>query len=279
MKDMENYFVESLNMPSCELEQNPADYALTCAAATFPDGRTAADVFEESTFKVTQEALLPDRRLQRDPSRTLFSSPYATSSLHQFRILFGVYFERHWRDKKVLWTRMSLAVVFGLIVGVLYYGISTDQTGAKARIAVVFISLVYAGNVANMAIPSNVMLRPIVFRERGSHAYRLCPYYWAMLLAELPYITLQGSLFVFTFYFLVGFQPSVIHFLLFLFGFVILSMTTFSFSHLMASIAPNADVGTILSATVQSVFTLFCGFMLPYESIPIYWRPLYYLHV
>ena len=91
-----------------------------------------------------------------------------------------------------------------------------DQTGAKARIAVVFISLVYAGNVANMAIPSNVMLRPIVFRERGSHAYRLCPYYWAMLLAELPYITLQGSLFVFTFYFLVGFQPSVIHFLLFL---------------------------------------------------------------
>ena len=47
MKDMENYFVESLNMPSCELEQNPADYALTCAAATFPDGRTAADVFEE----------------------------------------------------------------------------------------------------------------------------------------------------------------------------------------------------------------------------------------
>ena len=42
-------------------------------------------------------------------------------------------------------------------------------------------------------------------------------------------------------------------------------------------IAPNADVGTILSATVQSVFTLFCGFMLPYESIPVYWRPLYYL--
>ena len=48
---------------------------------------------------------------------------------------------------------------------------------------VIFISLVYAGNVANMAIPTMVMTRPIVFRERGSNAYRLCPYYWAVLIA------------------------------------------------------------------------------------------------
>jgi ATP-binding cassette subfamily G (WHITE) protein 2 (SNQ2) len=278
VKDMENYFVETCQNPACELEQNPADYALACAAAVSFDGdTTAADLHDRSEWKRAQDAHLPERRSQRDPSRAAFASPYATSSLHQFNTLLRVYSLRHWRDKKVLWTRMSLAVVFGLIVGVLYYGIGTDQTGAKSRVGVVFISLVYAGNVANMAIPSNVMLRPIVFRERGSHAYRLCPFYWATLIAELPFVTLQGSLFVVTFYFLVGFRASVVHFMLYLFGFIILSMTTFSFSHLMASVAPNADVGTILSATVQSVFTLFCGFMLPYESIPVYWRPLYYL--
>jgi ATP-binding cassette subfamily G (WHITE) protein 2 (SNQ2) len=277
VKNMERYFVETCQSPACELDQNPADYALACAAASFSGDATAADLHDRSEWKRVQNARLPPRRTTRELLSGAFASPYATSSMHQFKILLGVYSLRHWRDKKVLWTRMSLAVIFGLIVGVLYYGVGMDQTGAKSRVGVVFISLVYAGNVANMAIPSNVMLRPIVFRERGSHAYRLCPFYWATLVAELPFVTLQGSLFVVTFYFLVGFRASIMHFTLYLFGFIILSMATFSFSHLMASIAPNADVGTILSATVQSVFTLFCGFMLPYESIPVYWRPLYYL--
>jgi len=171
---------------------------------------------------------------------------------------------------------MTLAIVFGLMVGILFYDVGSDQMGAKARISVIFISIVYAGNVANMAIPTMVMTRSIVYRERSSNAYRLCPYYWAVLMAELPFVIVQGLLFVFTMYFLVGFQ-SGLKFVLFSIGFVILSMLTFAFSHLMASISANADVGTILSATCQSVFTLFCGFLLPYASIPVYWSPLYYL--
>ena len=171
---------------------------------------------------------------------------------------------------------MSLAIIFGSMVGILFYDVGSDQVGAKARISVIFISIVYAGNVANMAIPTMVMTRPIVFRERGSNGYRLCPYYWAVLMAELPFVIVQGLLYALTMYFLVGFQ-SGFKFLLFAIGFGLLSMLTFAFSHWMATISANADVGTILSATCQSVFTLFCGFLLPYASIPVYWRPLYYL--
>ena len=273
---MEKYFVETCRNSACSEEQNPADYALMCAASTVGE-RTAADLHDISSWKEEQDGISQQQLSSDEVSDFAFDSPFATSSSNQFKILLKVHFLRHWRDKKVLWTRMSLAVVFGLIVGLLFFRIDTDQTGAKSRIGVVFISLVYAGNVANMAIPSSVMLRPIVFRERASHAYRLCPFYWATLIAELPFVTLQGSLFVVTFYFLVGFRASFGHFFLYLAGFVVLSMATFSFSHLMASISPNADVGTIISATVQSVFSLFCGFMLPFDSIPVYWRPLYYL--
>ena len=215
-------------------------------------------------------------------SKKLYNDPYATSSYVQFRVLLTVYFRLHWRDAKVFRTRFLLAIVFGSMVGVLFRDVGNDQVGARARISVIFISLVYAGNVANMAIPTMVMTRPIVFRERGSNAYRLCPYYWAVLCAEIPFVVVQALLFVSTFYFLVGFQygptqGGLVHFARFALGFVLLSLLTFSFSHLMASIAPNADVGTILSATCQSVFTLFSGFLLPYASIPTYWRPLYYL--
>ena len=55
-------------------------------------------------------------------------------------------------------------------------------------------TIIYAGNSANMAIPTVVQTRPVVFRERGSNTYRLCPYYWAVLLAEVPYMILQALL-------------------------------------------------------------------------------------
>ena len=299
---MEKYFINVCGCEAIEEGKNPADYSLECASKTnFHSGNamqilrqhgdetvtypTAADAYEahqklttvptESSINHTQDE---DHDNHNDDDNTAtYQSAYATSSWQQFNVLLGVYFKLHFRDTKVFNTRMLLAVVFGAMVGVLFFGVGNDQVGAKARISVIFISLVYAGNVATMSIPTMVMTRPIVFRERGSHAYRLCPYYWAVLVAEVPFVIVQATLFVSTFYFLVGFQSDLQHFLVFEIGFVLLSLLTYSFSHLMASVAPNADVGTILSATIQSVFTLFCGFLLPYESIPSYWRPLYYL--
>ena len=310
---MPEYLAKMCNCPMIKTEENPADYSLTCASTvdfTTGDGAerttwaTAADAFEalqlvnnssftaanstmateskSSSIQTTGPQQVFDRYRVEAQEKKLYDNSYATSSSVQFRVLLTVYFRLHWRDTKVFRTRFLLAIVFGCMVGVLFREVGSDQVGARARISVIFISLVYAGNVANMAIPTMVMTRPVVFRERGSNAYRLCPYYWAVLCAEIPFVVVQALLFVSTFYFLVGFQygsteGGAIHFIRFACGFVMLSLLTFSFSHLMASIAPNADVGTILSATCQSVFTLFSGFLLPYASIPTYWRPLYYL--
>ena len=281
---MNNYFVNQCGANPMEEGTNPADYSLTCASLTnFHVGQvkysTAADAFESFKFTNIDSNEEKENALNQDNIHDIddeiYDSPFATSEFQQFSILLKVYFLLHWRDKKVLYTRMSLAVVFGLMVGILFFGVELDQVGAKARVSIIFISLVYAGNVATMAIPTAVMIRPVIFRERSSNAYRLCPFYWATLIAEIPFVVVQGLLYSSTMYFIVGFQAE--HFMRFLGGFTLLSMLCFSFAHFMASISPNADVGTILSATCQSVFTLFCGFLLPYENIPFYWRGLYYL--
>ena len=52
-----------------------------------------------------------------------------------------------------------------------------------------------------------------------------------------------------------------------------------AFSQMLGFIAPNTDSATILTMLCNSVFSLFCGFMLPYASIPVYWRWMYFLSV
>ncbi len=283
VKMMERFFA-SIGLAPRATEANPADYALECASATLSQPfSTPADAYAASAFarETLEAAPSYQRRSGTNANRKplpppLYTDAFANSSWSQFLTLLGVYYRFHRRDYPVLRARFLLPVVFALIIGALFYDLQVDQLGAKARVSVVFISLIFAGNSANMAIPASVMTRPVVFRERHSNAYRLCPLFWATLIAEFPFVVVQGLLYSSTFYFLVGFQQDLVHFVAFAFAFVLLMMQTFSFSHLIASISPNADIGVILSAIVQSVFTLFCGFMLPFSSIPVYWRWAYY---
>ena len=67
------------------------------------------------------------------------------------------------------------------------------------------------------------------------------------------------------------------HVVSFLCCFLLCTVSCFAFAQLLSILAPNADTGTIILATSNSIFTLFCGFMLPYASIPTAWRWLYYV--
>ena len=101
------------------------------------------------------------------------------------------------------------------------------------------------------------------------------PYYFAVLFADIPFQILGGILFVVPFYFMAGFRlwgP----FLNFCVGFFAVMLVAHAFSQLLAFLSPNTDSATILTMLANSVFSLFCGFLLPYESIPVYWRWLYF---
>ncbi len=97
-----------------------------------------------------------------------------------------------------------------------------------------------------------------------------------MLLADVPFQVVCSALFLFPFYFMAGMRlwgP----FFNFSFCFFLVMLVTHAFSQLLAYVAPNTDSATILTMLANSVFTLFCGFMLPYASIPVYWKWMYFL--
>ena len=268
-------------MDPCPEDRNMADYALDFASGaytTHPNSTTtpltAADLYDASSWKKAILAHSPARR-GVTPGTAPFQSPFARSTLRQVATLMRSQFNYHARDFELLRTRTAAPFAFALIVGGLFFQMEHDQAGVKNRISFIFISLIFSANISNFAIPKQVATRPTVFRERTSNAYTLFPHFLTSYWSEMPFVLLSTLIFVLVSYFMTGLRLDT--FFPFLLCQILLSFTCFAFAYMMAALAPNADTATILSTLCSSVFTLFCGFILPLKSIPIYWKWLYYL--
>ena len=272
---MREYF-EGEGFGTCPPDKNPADYALDCAQPT--PNRNPADVYDASEWK--QQVLDGCPSKTGAPSSDLeFSSPYAASFRSQFKECLKTQAKYIYRDKPVVATRIITAVGFAVLVGVLFFQMKTDQIGAQSRIGLIFITIVYCGYSGMLSIPKNIDQRPVVFRERGSKMYSMLPFYLANVIADVPMLVIQTACYTVPVYFIAGMRLGSAHFILFVICCGTLNFCMFAFSDLIGALSPNSDVGTIINTIVNSVFTLFCGFLLPYDSIPGFWRFAYYLSI
>ena len=206
-----------------------------------------------------------------------FDEAYASSLFEQLSETWSIQLRYHYRDLSILKTRFAVPVVFAFILGLLFFQLEMDQDGAKNRISAVFITCVYTGSVSAFCIPKIVAQRAVYFRESSSNTYRLLPSFLSTFFSELPFVLVQAVLYLTPMYFLVGLRPGIEYFLPFMGCYLVLSVSMFAFAHFLAAAAPNSDTATILMMLFNSIFTLFCGFLLPYAQIPGFWRPLYYL--
>ena len=181
------------------------------------------------------------------------------------------------RDTPLLVTRMAISALFGAMLSVLFWDTPHDPFGAQSRVALAFITLVYSGYTSMLNIPKIVDLRAVHFREYSARMYRLVPYFASITVAEFPAQICQSMLYVLCYYFFTGLDPNMWTFVKFSLCNLLLAVTCNAFSGLMAVVCPNGDTAMILNTVLNAVFMLFCGFLIPYDTIPTYWRWLYYL--
>ena len=273
-----NEYFESEGFGRCPEGKNPADFALDCAQPT--PNRNPADVYDASDWKKSVLKGCPSDPENGAPVSELnFSSPYAAPFRTQFKECLKTQAKYIYRDTPVIATRVITAAGFGALVGLLFFQMDTDQVGAQSRIGLIFITIVYCGYSGMLSIPKNIDQRPVVFRERGSKMYSVLPFYLANVIADMPMLIIQTLCYCLPAYFMSGMRLGKAHFFLFVLCVGTLNFCMFAFSDLIGAMSPNSDVGTIINTIVNSVFTLFCGFLLPYPSIPSFWRFMYYLSI
>ena len=59
-------------------------------------------------------------------------------------------------------------------------------------------------------------------------------------------------------------------------GFWLLSESATAFSHFLSTACPSAGVAQVVNTLTLTIFAVFCGFIIPEESIPVFWKWMYY---
>ena len=164
----------------------------------------------------------------------------------------------------------------GLLAGAVFYDLGSGQTAPGSTVASFFFLLIIATFNAFTQITMIMLDRPAFYRERLAGSYRALVYLAGLIVPDLPFQALSFTLFILPQYFLAGFKMEAgAFFYFFICGFGA-SVLSFSVVNLIALVAINAPLATIMAGIFITLANMLAGFFIPKSEIPVWWIWGYY---
>eukprot|EP00667_Euglena_gracilis_P001974 EG_transcript_1975 len=262
----------------CPQYTNPADYIMKLLRLDVgKDGDTVADLRKDLGDKRSEEFIAewrrrePDYLVPREPPGELEPPAPLPSWAKQLRALFWRAFLNMARNKMLFRVRLGQAIFFGVFVGCIFLRLGYDQAAIQARIGAIFFTLINQTMPALMGIVHTFPAEKAVLnREHANGLYNIFPYYISKFASELPFQILLPVLFSSIFYWLVGLNPGVGQFFIFMAIIILLNVTACSLGIWISALAPSVSVALALAPAVMLPFILFGGFFSPGSALPVW---------
>ncbi|KAL7750097.1 hypothetical protein RI367_004612 [Sorochytrium milnesiophthora] len=203
---------------------------------------------------------------------------YNVSFLTQVGVLSGRAHKCLWRNPKLLLGHNVIAILLGVIVGLLYFQSPNTLAGLQNRFGSVFFIEALIGFSSLSALGTFVGERLLFVRERGNRCYHPTAFFFVKCLFDifplriLPAITL-GTIA----YFMIGFQPVLVNYLRYIVILVLFSVVTALFCLAMAVYIRDVSLGNLMSSIVMLFAMLLGGILINASKIPVYLRWIQYL--
>ncbi|KDO24308.1 hypothetical protein SPRG_10383, partial [Saprolegnia parasitica CBS 223.65] len=276
------HFESIPNVRACGLTENPATYMLDALA-----GNPSID-FHEIYTKSEMQA----RNLQAITTVTSHNAPASHALItksterpssafaHQFRLLLLRTGRKYWRTKDYSIGRLVVGIFVACLLGILCSVPELQySTQVQSQLGICFIYPMFMGIISiNTGLAVVDAERMVYFRETSSGMYATSPYSIVFGLVEIPLVMLNAVIHVVIFYYAVGLNTvnaeAFPWFLLFFFLYTLYA--TYLGQWLVVTL-PDLRTATILSGALSSIFSIFSGFFIHYDSIPTGWRFLYWI--
>ena len=181
----------------------------------------------------------------------------------------------YWRDPVYIASKIGLNVLGGCFIGSSFWGQGQKYTTAalQNKLFAVFMSLTISTAIAQQLQPVALTMRGLYeVRERPSKMFRWPVFVFSVLLIEVPWNLLGGTIFWVAWYFMVGFSHNSSK-AAYSWGMYMLFQLFFtSFAQALAFISPNAMIASVLFSTFFSFVIIFCGVVQPPDQLPHFWR-------
>eukprot|EP01132_Coremiostelium_polycephalum_P003856 gene3856-4807_t len=201
---------------------------------------------------------------------------FATGTLTQLK---EVYFRMNliwWRDPYYSFGRFVQSILCGLIIGFTFYNLENSSTDMKQRIFFVFEALILGILLIFIALPQFFMQREFFRRDYASKFYSWFPFALSIVVVELPYLVISGTLFFVCSYWTSGIQFDADSGFYFWLIFIVYLFFCVSFGQALAAVCMNAFFAFLVIPILIIFFFLFCGVMVPPQDLPHFWESWMY---
>ncbi|KAF9969887.1 hypothetical protein BGZ73_007565 [Actinomortierella ambigua] len=281
-RDLIGYF-ENNGAPQCSPDANPAEYILDVVNARYLEIDWPA-IWEASPQKARlMESIRATRAELGKPANPGSNSPveeleYATPTKTQLKYVLRRMFKTYWRLPTYNIGRLTILVFFGLLNGFTFFQLGDQIVDLQSRVFAIFQILVMAPLLCNMVEPRFHTERQWFYRELAGKYYGWKPFAISIILVEIPFVLTTTTVFFLVFYWTVGFSTDPVatfYTWLLMQIFILFALTI---GEAIAAWTPSTPIAALINPFVFSTLNLFCGVMMPYASMPAFWRSwLYWL--
>jgi ABC-type multidrug transport system permease subunit len=262
---------------------NPATWMLECIGAgvstTIAHDVDFVEQFNSSSFMVMLNEVLTHNGVGQ-PSSELpeveFSNKRAADSWTQMRFVVRRYLDMYWRTPSYNLTRIILAAVLALLLGLIVVGSDYDSyQGLSSGVGMIFVATLFMAMVAYQSVlPLTFEERASFYRERAAQTYNAFWYFLASTVAEIPYILVSNLVFTVIFYPMVGFSGFKAGVLFWIGQSMLVMLQTFMGIFFCYAL-PSEEVAAVIGILFNIIFILFMGFLPPKYAIPNAYTWLY----
>ncbi|KAM3086929.1 ATP-binding cassette transporter snq2 [Clarireedia jacksonii] len=267
----------------CPPDANPAEWmldAIGAGQAPRIGDRDWADIFADSPELANIKDRISQMKAQRlqevGESTQVDEREFATSLMHQLKIVQKRTNLAFWRSPNYGFTRLFNHVIIAIITGLAYLNLDDSRASLQYRIFVIFQVTVLPAIILAQVQPKYAISRMIYYREASSKMYSQFAFASSLVVAEIPYSVLCAVGFFLPLYYMPGFQSASsragYQFLMIL----ITELFSVTLGQMVAAITPSPFISALINPFIIITFALFCGVTIPKPQIPKFWRAWLY---
>ncbi|XP_012140072.1 ATP-binding cassette subfamily G member 4 isoform X1 [Megachile rotundata] len=257
----------------CPPYHNPADFLLEVAIGDYGISveKLAAAVntisIDDKSITCTMKSQLDDNTKEPPPPAGFLAQCYL---LYKRQLLCLK------RDYWLLVVRLLCHLLIGVIFGYLYMGSGYRANGVLANYVYLYGSLlliVYTGKMAvTLAFPQEMR---ILSREHFNRWYRLAPYYFSMLLVEIPFQAACAATYLVVSYWLTGQPVETRRIISFMVVSIAASLTAQAWGFFIGATTP-VKIAVFAGPIIAVLFSVF-GFCIRYMDTPQMFRWMFHI--
>ncbi|CAF1389416.1 unnamed protein product [Didymodactylos carnosus] len=256
----------------CPVYTNPADHLLDVITPPKNSGEATAEERElDAKILEEQEPVHIDLNLGVNKRLQAVPIPPGQPWLKQVQVLLRRTFKEQYRKRNILIASIVQAIIMAILIGTAFIHIGTGQKSIVRREPVIFFCVINQGIFGALTVINTFPVeRALTLRERASGSYKASAYFIAKIIVETLVLIPIPIFFSCIVYFLVGLQPHVGKFFLFMFFMFLSILSATSLALMVSALCRTADLSVAVLPLALEITRLFGGYFLAPANLPKY---------